>query len=309
MGFVSARKAKCPYSHENHSVCHRRGHSFPVLLSSSRLITSDGEEACFFFSYCIQGGTLVEVENLTKLGEITGISAICVFSLPSTLSLSFFVMTNFQYSWIVLDSGKCLDPCLCSLVQYVWLHRDTIVESYIGQNRTEQLLWWVSGEAAGFAGGGMFLPMINNLPNHPANWQYANMLNVRWGEGWLGCQDLKCLRSISLSCTDTHQWFSLACWRSCRQMALITFLNGWGLSGNEAVFHVEALSSPWKRIGPSIDWRETCQRLRLCIIYTSCPQQLSWMSSCLDWMASNVGRQSIKPNRKPVMDQTCLSSG
>lgn len=181
---------------------------------------------------------LVEVENLTKLGEITGISAICVFSLHCTLSLSVFVMNNFQYSWIVLDTGKCLDACLCSLVQYVWLHRDTIVKSYIGQNRAEQLLWWVSGGVAGFAGGGMFLPLINNPPNRPANWQYANMLNVRWGEGWLGCQDLKCLRSICLSCKDTHQWFSLACWRSCRQMALITFPIGWGLSGNEAVSHV-----------------------------------------------------------------------
>lgn len=106
------------------------------------------ERRLAFFSYCFQGGMLVEVENLTKLGEITGISAICVFSLHSTLSLSFFVMTNFQYSWIVLDSGKCLDACLCSLVQYIWLHRDTIVESYIGQNRTTFVM--------GFGGSGRF---------------------------------------------------------------------------------------------------------------------------------------------------------
>lgn len=53
---------------------------------------------------------------------------------------------------------------------------------------------------------------------------------------------------------------------------------------------------------PSTDWRETCLWLRLCIIYTSCSLQLSWVSHSLDQMASNVGRQSMKPDRKPVTE-------
>lgn len=146
--------------------------------------------------------------------------------------------------------------------------------------------------------GGMFLALINT-PNSPANWHNPNKLNVRWGEGGFWCQDLKWFGSITLSCEDTARHAE-----DLQGINKLSFPNGWGLSANKAVSQVEAISSHWKWIGPSIDWRETCLWLRLCIIYTSCSRQLSWMSHCFDRTASNVGWQSMKLNGKPVMEFT-----
>ncbi len=228
------------------------------------------QEACF--SFILHLGMFLEGDNLTELCEIIGTSAICGF----LLFLFLLLMTNFQYCYNVLDSGmfRCLSVLTHPVCMAPW--RPNSQELH----QTEQFVmcfWEWQVCIAHRVRGGMFLALINT-PNSPANWHYANELNVRWGAGGFCCQGLKWFASISSSCED-------AAWHAADLVGINkpSFANGWELSANKAVSQVKA-----KRIGPSIDWRETCLLLRLCIIYTFCSRQLSWMSHCFDRMASTV---------------------
>ena len=122
-----------------------------------------------------------------------------------------------------LDSG--LFRCLSVLLHAVYI----VPERHSGrelhlleQNRTTFAICFVKSQVRIVCRmrGGMFLALINK-PDSPANWHYTNMLNVRWGEGWFWCQDLKRLDPYLCLCKDTEQWFSFECWRSPRQMTLI----------------------------------------------------------------------------------------
>ncbi len=132
-------RPKSPYPHENHPGCHQRVHSFYVLLisSSGRLITSNRGGLLFFYIAFREDCGSRELDKTLKLQEYQPILFFFFFLECVVFFPALFVMTNFQYYCIALDSG--MFRCLSVLTHAVCIapERHSCQELHrVEQNRT-----------------------------------------------------------------------------------------------------------------------------------------------------------------------------
>ena len=256
-----------------------RTHRLCVLLipTSGCLIISN----CF--SFLLHWGMLVQVKDLTVMCEITGIRARSVlracsgFPSVSLFNVPFSVLLRFD-RWMfrslpVLAHAVCMAPERRGCRE---LHRAE-------QKRTTCFREWQV--CAEWEVGCFCRWSIRQIAQQIDT--TCVKCQTRWG--MILVSGFEKVGSISLSCKDTCQWFSLACWRSqANGIHKHSFPSGWRLSGNDASSPAEAISGPWEWIAP-VSTGEELVRDSDCALFTlpahgSC----HGTSHCLDRTASNV---------------------